>query len=735
MFYILLINIFFANEPAWLSDSTYHKDSILINDTISTEEIKVEAGKNFIEFSQDKTIFNISDKPIYKGTNAIDVLRSLPFVTVDGEGNVFLKGNKTPKIWIDGRPSQIFSDLKNLRTLSSDQIERIEIITNPSAKYEAESAAGIINIILKKEKLFGINGNLNLNAGTKKKYNLYSEVNVKKDLYNFFSGYSFSSDHNNRFEARTARENFLNDTNHFSNTLSNNLSIYDIHYLRGGIEYNISQEQYISLSGNLNSGKSNFTGNWRNNSYNIFNDLVSGFNSSSNAGSNNKGYSLNLYYEKKLSKPGSEITGDIGFSNYNSENNTEFLTDIVFNQGSVFIPPGQKNFYKSIYKNIDSRIDLTYKFNEMFGIESGLRTKFKTEDNKSEADTLETSSGNFIKDFSGSYNFDYREWIHSGYAILGFEKGELNLKIGLRTEQTFTRGILNSYDVSKKDYISIFPSVNINKRFGSSNMLQFSYSRRINRPFTFYLNPFNSSRDPRFINRGNPDLDPEFINSLELGLLTFLNAVTITPSIFYKKTSGLITRVSSVTGDGVTVSTFTNFSSSENYGIDILSGLNLSGWLRFNGSVSYYKIDFHDNSFSVSSDILANEGFSWNAKANAFLTFPSFLIFELMYNYQGNRISPQRKILPTHILDIGISKSFLDYALNLSLKISDVLNQRKYDSEIWGAGFYQTYTSKFDSRIISLNLNYTFGKIESPKKRKKPDDDIMQDSVPEGELK
>lgn len=686
----------------------------------TTEEINVEAERSAIEFKEDKKIFNVEQGMNVQGGSAIDVLKNIPSVSVDADGNISLRGNENVKILVDGKPFGLNnSENRNsvLDQIPSNLIESIELVTNPSAKYAAENSAGIINIKLKKSEGLGYNGNLLLNAGSKDKYNGSLNLNFRKDKVNFFGSYDYRLQ-NNFIDGENSRQ-IYSDNSLFTQTAeATNRNIG--HFAKGGFDYNIDKDNSLSYLFNYNYRERRRTDNSMTETVNSSTGTLE---NQSNLVTldNGDGYTLDmsLNYNKNFKNPGQTLSSEAVFTRYkdNSLNNTNEY--ILYPTGTV--NPVIENRYNDEVNN-EGNLSLDYvnPFSKDSKFETGLKIVLRSNDKDYMVEDFDYSINGFINDSSQSNIFAYNENIYALYGAYDLKINKFGLKVGLRAEQTDTKSDLkNTNQIKKSDYFDLFPSVNLTQKLDETQELALSYSRRINRPTVQMLNPFVTAFDPYNYFAGNPDLKPEYVNSLELGYLKYFETLTINPSIFYTHKKDQLSRTREYLDSNIALLTFDNYGNTENYGAELVLNAKPLEFLNLNGSVSYYKNVIDATNLDSA---YKNENYTWNGRISANMYLPMFADLGITYFYSGRNVFAQGILEPFQSMDVSLKRDFFDKRVTLGMRVSDVFNTLKFDVKLNNTqNFQESFYRKRDSRALYFNLTYRFGndsKIQEKKRRR-----------------
>jgi outer membrane receptor protein involved in Fe transport len=684
--------------------------------SITVEGVTITAEKNIIQFTPEKKIFNVSETPLTSNGSATDVLKNVPSVSVDNDGNVSLRGSQNVRILLDGKP--LFDNAsKILESIPASSVDKVELITNPTAKYEAEGETGFINVILKKSEDFGYNGNIVLSIGDKDKYNVSGAFNLKNKKLNVFANYSFQS---SRFESNgtSQRENIFNSSTSTLNQPSSGQFKILSNLVKAGFDYNVTDKQTLSLSSTL--GVRN-----RNRNQLINNDFYdeAGILSSSSLSNNTdieKGYNIDavLDYVVKFKKPDQHLEMEASYTRRYEDNPINIINEYyVINYNNVNTPNGMLSTEQLQYNNfLNFQADYTHPFSKDTKLETGVKSTYRYNDNNNSSEHLDSLNNVWISDVDLNNELKYREFINAAYISFFDEFGNLGIQAGLRSELTFTKGDLvndPSQDFTKH-YVDFFPNASISEKLDKTNEFQLSYNRRLNRPRPGMLNPFREVVDPYNVHQGNPDLNPEYIDAYELSYLKYFKGGLVTSSIFFHQTHGLISRYRTMIDSLTALTQPVNLSKANSYGFEIIGNLNTPQWLNLNGSFTYYKTDIQGGNIQPE---LSNSGYTWTTKLLGSIKMWFGLELSMIYNYSSKRPVVDGFIEPMQYFDVSLKKVFLDKKLDMSLKVSDLFNSQKFQINTENTGYTQNSTFKRESRVAYLTLTYRFGKDLNSKKK------------------
>ena len=686
--------------------------TVLMNTaSLNLDAITVTAQKGAIEFTADKMVVNVEKTMPPAGGSAIDVLKNTPSVNVDIDGNVSLRGNQNINIQLDGRPSGI-SDAKMLEQLPADMIDKIEIITNPSARYDADGTAGIINIVLKKKEESNFNGLAQVNAGTRDNYGSSVSVNYRQNNINLFGSYD------NRFMHRGMngyyeRNTYLPTSSYLHNDVQNNMRGQS-HNLKFGLDYYFSKYDVISTSILTNKGKRDMGSYTTSETKDSLGNLMSSY-INKNSG-NRDGFDLdyNLNYKRTFDTKGKELTADFYFTRSNDDDKT-FRTS-----NSLRISPDENTTSNEKNKLISLKSDYVNPISEDTKFEAGYKGIYRERNsdyNQFDKDSL----GVFYDNTLYTNSFDYKENIHAAYSIFtsAFNFGlKFKYQVGLRLENAVTSSYQKETSLSHdKSYFSAFPTFNLSAVLNKGNELRVSYSRRINRPNLWQINPFVHKIDDYNVRVGNPDLNPEYIDAYEFTHSLFLNKLSFVTTLFYRQVNDNINvHVSYDPATDILTQSFSNYAKQKSYGFEFNVMSQMLKWWNLNGSFSYYGTKFEGNNVdqSVAKSV-------WYARFSSQWMYAGFAL-QLNGYYSSPQAVPQGKMFGMFMTDLGLKKSFMDGQLSLGLRVSDLFNTGKWKAEINGANFSSLNNMKMNNRILSVSLTYNINNFKM-KQEKKPEDD------------
>lgn len=683
------------------------------------KDVEIRAEKDFMLNKIDRKVYDVSRNLVTAEGSAEDVLNTVPSVEVDMDGNLSLRGNQNVTVLVDGKPSGLTGSGRQaiLDQLPASTIAKIEVITNPSARFDPDGVSGIINIVTKKNRRAGLNGGFTVAAGTRDKYNGSANLNYRNDKFNVFGNYSFRRD--NRWSLGISdRTTILTDTTFrlYQDEDGNRNGLN--HVFGAGVDFYLGPKATLGFSGSASVGDRERTETIRFFNYDDADLLDNRFDRLTTEAEDRDNYQGEVFFQQKFKREGQKL--DLRGS-YNAGGELE---DGAF--GSYFLdttgnplaqsPALQNNLTDEAFQIGLLQADYEMPLGDKAKLELGGKSTFRTIDNDFFSESFDEAAGAFLPDTFLNNHFIYREQVHALYATYGRSFGKLSVQGGLRAEQALTDFDLETTgETFENNYFNLFPSGFLAWQPDKKNELRLSYSRRINRPRTRQLNPFTDYSDPANLRFGNPYLLPEYVNSYELSFARRIKGGNITSSLYYRRTLGLHTRYLSITDDGVAARTFLNASHADDIGIEIILQMRPTKWwdLTVSGNVAQTIIDGSNIEADLTSAALAGRGrlvSSWRLKKGT--------SFQLMVNYRSPRIRPQGRISAFYFVDGAVKQEVLKGKGDVSLRVSDIFNTLRFEIDAEGSDFDTYFLRDRESRIGFLSFSYRFGKQDKRGKRR-----------------
>jgi outer membrane receptor protein involved in Fe transport len=685
--------------------------------------VEVTDSKSIYETSIDRKVYNVDKDIMGASGSASDILQNVPSVNVDIDGNVSLRGSANVAIFINGKPSPMMkaNSADALQQIPAGNIERIEIITNPSAKYKPDGTTGIINIVMKKGTKTGLNGSLKANIGMNWRYNAGFSLNYKPGKVNMFCGYSFRQDE--RVRKRTYHRLLYDSTGILYNTYDQSSEAKNrpiSHIANLGFEYSINDKNETGISGDLMYRNFKRKENAITTYYDASQVLTNDFNRNNDGSQIAYEADVSAYYEHKFKKEDHSLRFDATYS-IQSEVEDNHFTEIY---RAPFLPDSYDNtLIDENDKVLECSAEYVYPINEVSEFEAGYAGEFSWLDLNYSAEYFNSSSDAWIKDILKSNEFLLNQYVHALYATYSHEWGSFSLLGGVRAEQVYLTSNLVTLDsLIPNNYFKVYPTLHLAYDLSESSQLQLNYSKRINRPETDELNPFPEYNDPRNLRAGNPYVKPEQIHSVEFGYQLKNKHITFVPTAFYRYKFDAFTEITKFINDTTQLTTIDNLANEQSAGIELVLNSSIKKFMTINFSADGFfdQIDASNLGYSAKKT-----AFSWNAKLGLNFNITKNTFLQVTGFYRAHELTPQGKELAVYSVNAGIRQDFLKKKLSLLLTVSDIFNTMRMASIIDTPTMYEETTGKRKSQIIYLGLSWRFGNTG----KKQPEDIKFDDRM------
>lgn len=711
----------------------------LIIDFETLDAVEIIAERTTVEIKLDKKIYNIGKDLTTAGGTVSDALNNVPSVAVDIDGSISLRGNENVRILINGKPSALagFGDSNILSQLPAEAVERVEVITSPSARYDAEGTAGILNIILRQKETLGFNGSLNLTLGNPDNVGVTTNINYRTEKFNIFS--------NLGFRYFDAPRNSFSDTKYFNR-------IVDGAFITPEYERIIEDEDVERLNRNYNGNigleyfltkKSSITGSVF---YRFGEDADLGLNNSErfNEGSivektlrsekqeeDGGSYQIALNYITRFDDNGHELTADFQYESDSQDQFTYIKEDYLITERTVPEPfQEEKVFAVEDKKEYLAQIDYVHPIGKNSRFEAGYRGNFENQLTDYTLEQEDIATGDFFVNDTITNIFDYTENVNAVYTQYGTKFNKFSFLLGLRLENTQLKGTIDSRLSDEEleeafgfpievdfnnNYLGLFPTLNLIYNFGegkeNEESITFGYNRRINRPRSWYINPFPSRSSRTNVFQGNPNLAPAFSSAFDIGYLKRWDKLTLTTSVYYQYETGSFERVQENTGkqtsDGIDIirTIPINLATNKRTGAEFSILYNPEKWLRLNTSFNIFQFEQEGEFNDVNYDA---KNTSWFARFSGKITLPAKIDWQTNANYQGARQTAQGTSEGIFTLDLAFSKEFFNDNATISLNVRDLFNSRKRKDETTTEFFERYSESQWRQRQVNLSFIYRF---------------------------
>ena len=715
-----------------LQDNTNLGTITLSDETTALEGVELRAERSTVEIKLDKRVYNVGQDMMVKGGTVSDVLDNVPSVSVDVEGNVSLRGNENVRILIDGRPSNAINVTDALRLLPADAIDKVEVITNPSARYDAEGGGGIINIILKKGKNQGVNGTVTATVGDPENSSLTGSFNLKSEKFNLFTTQGYSK--------RNSPGNSMTDSEQLNPLTGETTGFVDerrqYSRLREGYNGSFGAEWYLSdnltwtntLSYRRDSGSNpdevlfyiydedrNFLRTNRR-----FNDQFSS--------GENVEYSTN--FTQKFKKDGHQLNLDFSTSINRNDDSSEIFD--TTNQITDNIQRQNKNLVQ---------LDYVLPLTENMRFEAGYRGDFTDVVTDFKVATFNEDADDFLPDARFTNIFEYKEYVNAFYTQFGTKINKFSYLFGLRWEDSNIEvNQLVTNDFNNKRYNNFFPSAFFAYELSENSNVTLSYSRRIQRPRGRFLNPFPNISSNINIFSGNPDLDPALTHAVDFGYLKRWNKVTFNTSLYGNKTDDVFSFIRRESGefvDGIPIilSGPVNLATEYRLGFEFTLNYSPYKWWRLNGNFNFFRnetqgeyvyTNFLDEEVVIDLDNVAT---GWFARVNSKITLPYKIDFQTNATYNAPQKTFQGRTLGVISANMALSKDVLKDKGTIAFNVSDIFNSRKRIMEVNLPSINSYSEMQWRERQINLSFTYRFNRQKNerdrPKRENGDDGDFM----------
>ncbi len=667
------------------------------------------------ELHLDKKVINVSQNLNAQGGTALDVLQNQPSVRVDPDGTVYLRGSTNFSVLVNGKPYPLQGS-DALKQISANNIENIELITNPSSKYDAEGSAGIININLKVQKDLALSGILNLNSGTGDKYNGDFSFNYNVNGLNLTGGVDYR-DNTNTNDQEITRNSVISNEDYFNKTAVGIRNKRRQYSGRFGLDYTIDPQNNLGLSlgagvvdvgFSLNSLAVNRISqdNKYSRIYSIQDVPVKFFNSSFN-------------YQYKINPDVNDLSLEMTYNFVDLKNDQTTIENLANDNFTSFYDMVSNSIFSNNSKRNEGRSKLNYKqkFSETTNFETGLQTNLSYRNFDIVNKIYDTNSQSYFVDDNLTNNFNLRNNVYAGFVSFNSELVGFSYMLGLRGEYMDRyleqKTLSENYKLNKMDY---FPSINISRKI-DDHQLQLSYSRRINRPNDNMLNPFAFYSDPNITISGNPRLMPEYIDAVEFNYQKMYGSIFVSAQTYYRKSKDSFTQTFSVDSAGKLNIMFDNYGNSDVYGAELSSSFSVFQIVKLDPSVNLFqtKLDGRMNGVSVEKNF-----FNWSARLNATLSFSADTKLQLSGNYM-KFVDAQSESDPFMFISASLRQDLFDKAVSLTLQARNLFNASNIKINTLGTNFNANAYIRPEAPVVSLMFTYNFNNF---KKNQRTGDNI-----------
>ncbi len=693
------------------------------------DEVVVEGARDFMEVGIDKTVYNTRDQLVTAGGSASDVLQEIPSVEVDIDGNISLRGNQNVAVLINGRPSSMTGEalVSFLQGLPANAVERVEVIPNPSAKHEPDGMSGILNIELRKDQDRGLGGSVTAGAGTQGTYNTSGSVNFQQGKISTFANYGFR--HNERkMGGQWLRENRAVDPMSIVDQDDIGQGGGDSHNLNATVDYSLSDKNTLSFSTVLSIRGGEQDGL---NAYRVLGEdreLTSRYSRERLGDRSDFNQDYRLSFDRIIDAGRHELSAEIRYDARDGLNESVYTQQDLDLDGTPAddTPLRQRTDQSQDGGNAAFQVD----YERPLGtgrFEAGYKGTLRNLDSRFTSEEFDYTVDRFVRDDALMNTFNYQENLHATYGIVHQELGRFGAQVGVRLEQALTTfDLTTTNDRFENDYFSIFPSAFVTYQLQESEagrkQLKLSYSKRVNRPNTWQLNPFDDMQNPLSRREGNPYLSPEYVHAMEASYIQFSGPASLTLTPYYRKTVNEIRWHEYMNDDGVSIVTFENFASSDSWGAEAIGTLRLSDRLNAHGNFNAFRM--RTDGSNVESG-LGNDSWGWSARGNATINVQEGLSLQLSYFYRAPMDIENGRIGSFSMVNLGVRQQLLDERASLSLQVRDPFDTMGMNTMRETDRFYQESFRSFNARQANLTFTYKFGTQDENRRRRNSDGNEM----------
>ena len=668
-------------------------------------EVVIRAEKSMIVDDIDKKMVNIGQDMLATSNNLSDLLEKVPAVSLDENGNPQLRGKGNVVILIDGKPSNLYgSDLPTiLQSFPANLIERIDVMTTPSAKYEGEGASGVIDIITRKTKIRGVNGGLRAALGNKNTYSGSGNISYKAGKLGLNA--SLNGQASNTFWERSLnRDNFISEvTSHLEQVGSGDNRNKNV-FGRIGMNYDFNEKNSIEVGINHSRNRGRNSSNMLNTTTRDNSAKIEQFNRINNSGNNGSNMNFSFDYRKKFNKKDQQFNFTANYSIGESEGESFFdqeslIDSLVRHQQTL-----RDNNRHSLFLNSDYTWPITPKAT----LEAGVRSRLNSNNNTNAFYTLNRESQDYVFDPNISNIFGYNDATYTGFMTFSQKADLWGIRAGLRV--TDYNQDINQISRNREfsvHFVTLVPSLAITRKISDVSQIKLNYSRRVQRPEADWLNPFTDVSDPRNIRSGNPNLKPEFTHKAEMGYSNYEKDGGWGPSLFLDYSDNAITQIKTVDESGVSLTRYDNVGREMAYGLETDFNRSFFGEkVKLNGSGRVFRSE-------VVSQIarIDNRGWSYSANLNAFIKLPHDFRASAYVNYEGPRAIAQGTRQGVFIANVGVRKDLMQKKATIAFNVQDIFLSRTYKTGLRTETYSQNSVWHQTNRMINLSFNYRFGKI------------------------
>ncbi len=686
----------FPKQKEFNTGTVYLKDA-----SENIDEVIISGERNQVEYKIDRKVVNISKDINSSGGTLTDALENAPSIQVDIDGNVTMRGSSNFQVLIDGKPTVLEAN-DILQQIPASAVENVEIITNPSVKFDPDGTTGIINIIMKKNHRKGVSGIINASIGTGDKYSTDFLFNVRKKKIGFYFGANYG-DRSSSSEGNSLRTTFLNDTSNYLSSESERIHAREYYSVKGGVDFYLNKNNTLSFSGKY--GYFGFKMNSFSNIYEYSLPETVDFYTVNDGRFEIGGdfYTVTTDFSHNFAKKGHSLIFSVDYSVRKGgiENTVEVIeTDKNFNEN--FSETKYRTYQDRGRDRLRAKVDYTLPINEESKFEAGYQVRLLNADGDY---IYEDFTGeNWIENTDLSNDLIFTRNIHSLYTSYSGKAAGISFMAGIRGEYTdrminqLTTG--EEYPINRFDF---FPSLHLSRQINKTDQIQLSYSKRINRPRHWYLNPFLSYVDDYSVRKGNPVLLPEFIDSYELSYNKKVKKTTVNIDAYYRQTNNSINRIQELYNESTILYTFDNLNKEYAYGSELSGNIMLTKKWMLYANVNLYKFNLEGETSGVTTDL---KSFNYDMKLNTTYMFTKNSRLQINGFYNAPTVTVQGNRESFYIISAAYRQELFERKLSVVLRVNDIFRTGKYITDVEGTGFISHSEMLRESPVFMLSLSY-----------------------------
>ncbi|UIR55032.1 TonB-dependent receptor [Sphingobacterium sp. SRCM116780] len=684
-------------------------------------EVVVEGKVPAMQIGIDRKVFNVGESLVSAGGTATDLLANVPTLQVDQDGTVSLRGSNV-KILIDGKESAMAGSNVTalLQSLPANSIEKVEIITNPSSKYDAEGQTGIVNIVMKKNIRTGLNGSVNASVGSYDNYMAGLTLNYRDKKFNYFGSYNFN--HRNMVGSGKSDNTFLDNNSRIYNESESSRKGKG-HTVKAGVDYSVTDKTTLGLSANISVRNSDRSEDLN---YQYFNHpkLSGTSNRNSRQFEDDLGYDLNFDFRHQFKRSGEELTATASYGNDKEDGTNDFVQQYTDDNPDS----GRKNVTSENGKVINLQADYILPFSETSKFEAGYRTQIRKSFDTQFSDTLNVNNGHYFPDYLISNDFDFTSTVHAVYANYQNRLSKkIGYQLGLRAEQFELKSTYFSKDPAvvdkethaNQDFFRLYPTVFLTYDVGDAgDKVQLSYSRRVQRAQGWQVNPFLDVSDDMNRRQGNPNLKPEDVHAVELSFAKTFGKVNLVSSAYFNYTNDVIQpyvfRVDNT--NSVTYSRWENLTSRSLSGLELISKVNATKDFDFTFNLNLININYKANE---AYKLKGSNGFAYNSNLTVNYRLTPTFTAQVKGDYNSSRVVAQGNMNAMTGVDVALKKDILNKKASIMFNARDLFNSRKMEGYMETPQLISDFERRWMKRMFTLSFSYRFGSQDLSKLKKK----------------